>query len=475
MKDARAQVSQGAAAAPWAAMPVWERLPRLAAFPLQPVPLAYNLAASALACVAAGLLFDRNLPASFLSLGELALVFAAASLAVAHFALRAIELTSAGYLDSRGYPPGSVRPDLGRPARLLVLTFVAPLLVGCVASQMPFWAAFLALLAGSLVLPAALITLARTDSYHETFKPGRLWRNAAGTGAAYGLLCVFFLLFYGSFYEIVAGAVRHLTQVVLAPVPEGGLRRGASAPAVLRETLSLGGFSVVFFLLNFAAHYFQTLGAVLVGYTMYQCSEVLGVPVVGPGDAGARRARGRQAHERHHREAMIAKLVASGEMAEAISLVNDELAKRPNDISLHARLHVLLLQEGLKAKIEAHAARYFDLLMDVSNTRDAMVLWQQTRAMFPEFRPRDPSHLTLLARDALTDGRPQLAAELVRGFDRRFPAHPSIPDAYVIGARALLQGGRPDQAQRLLQLVVDLYPGSEATVEAKRYLQRFSR
>jgi tetratricopeptide (TPR) repeat protein len=477
MKGAQAQASPASSArpAPWAVTPVWQRLPGLAAFAWQPVPLLYNVAASALACAAADFVFDRKLPAAVVTLGELALVLAAASLVVAHFALRAIEHTSAGYLDSRAYPPGSLRFDLARPARMLVLTFVAPLLAGCVASLLPTWAALLVLLAGSLLLPAALMTLARTDSFHEVFEPRRLWSTATRTGAGYALLCAFFVLMYGGFYEVLAGAAHRATQVVLAPPPEDGVRRGAQAAAILHETLSLGGFSVFFFVLSFAANYFQILASVLVGYTMYQYSDALGVQVIGPGEARARRAMGSEAHARRHREAMIAKLVAGGEMAEAISLINDELAQRPNDVSLHSRLHVLLLQEGLKTKIESHAARYFDLLMDASNIREAMALWEQTRAMIPDFTPRDPAHLTVLARDALAEGRLQLAADLVRGFDRRFPAHPAIPDAYLIGARALLQGGRPDQAQRLLQLVVDLYPASQASAEAKRYLERFVR
>jgi tetratricopeptide (TPR) repeat protein len=259
--------------------------------------------------------------------------------------------------------------------------------------------------------------------------------------------------------------------VHVVPTAQGG--HGVGAPQI---SVSMAGFALLFFSIIVVANYFFILTCALIGYAMYQYSEVLGVAVVGPGEAGAPGgATSAAAHARRQREALIGKMVAAGEIREAIELINNELRERPTELSLHVRLHTLLLHEGSRPKIEAHAERYLELLLAASNTREALALWEQTRAMFPAFAPRDPAQWTLLANEALAAGKPAVAAELIRGFDRKFPGHPKVPDAYVIGARLLLQGAQPAQAQRLLAHVVSMYPNTPAAEEAKRYLERFAK
>jgi hypothetical protein len=94
--------------------------------------------------------------------------------------------------------------------------------------------------------------------------------------------------------------------------------------------------------------------------------------------------------------------------------------------------------------------------------------------MFADFAPRDPARLPQLAGAAIDALKPDVAAQLIRGFDRKYPGHPKVPDVYVIGARILLQSDRAAEAQRLLEYVTATYPASAAAAEAKRYLVRFA-
>jgi tetratricopeptide (TPR) repeat protein len=212
----------------------------------------------------------------------------------------------------------------------------------------------------------------------------------------------------------------------------------------------------------------------LIGYAMYQYSEVLGIAVVGPGESRQSGPISATAHERRVREAMIGKLIAAGELREAMELISDEMRLRPGDLSLHVRMHTLLLHEGSRPRIEAHAERYLEMLLAASNTKEALTLYEQTQAMFPAFAPHDPARLPQLAAAAIDALKPDLAAQLVRGFDRKYPGHPKVPDVYVIGARIMLQSQHATEARRLLDYVTATYPQSAAAQEAKRYLARFA-
>ena len=166
-------------------------------------------------------------------------------------------------------------------------------------------------------------------------------------------------------------------------------------------------------------------------------------------------------------------MIEAGEFREALELLSDELRQRPNDLSLHVRLHALLLQEGSRPRIEDHAARYLELLLAAGSLKEALALFQQTREMFPEFLPREPARLPQLASAAIDVPDPKLAALLVRGFDKKYPGHPSIPEVYVVGARILLLTSRTREAKALFQHVTATYPQSAAAAQARLYLARF--
>lgn len=453
--------------------PFWRRAPKLLLFPLQRRPLLFNIASAFAATALAYILIDPNLPLSLASLGVLLLVFCAGTFVVGTYAYTVIEHTATGYLDSRAYPPSRQAVDVVRAAKVFALLVGFPVAVGVLASFLPPIIGKCLWLLVSLVLPAMTIVMIQTDSFAEVLDPSRCLKAVLAIGAPYLLLCLVLLVADLCVYEIAANGARAVTR--LPPLPPPDVVRRGVAPVIRHESLSMGSFSAFFLGLGWLVNYLLVLANVLLGYAMFQYSEALGVEVVGPGESRAKGATSAATHARRQREALIAKMVTRGEVAEAIGLVNNDLGERPTDIGLHARLHELLLVEGSGPKIEAHATRFLDLLMAASNTREGLALYEKTRAQFPTFTPREPAGLPLLAREALAAGRPDVAAELVRGFDKRYPAHPQIPDAYVIGARVLLQGGQPEQAKRLLQHVVATWPATPATAEAKRFLERFDK
>jgi len=447
-----------------AVMPFWQRMPQLFLFPLQREPLIRNLVATMVLCAAAWYASPLG-SASALSRLLLVLAWCGSTLYITQFAFLVIERSSAGYLDTRSYPPQPGRPEWLRPVKMFLVLVLVPLVIVVLGQLfLPGVLVLLAVLAFALLLPASVMVMTMNDSFAAAANPVICARTAWRIGPPYLLLCLYLvLLMIGSSQAI------HF----LLPDPRSSLSPsgGASAPA---PAGAAGAFGASLLVMTVVGNYFLVLTCALIGYVMYQYSEVLGITVVGPGDLRAQRKTSATAHARRQRDALIGKLVTSGDFREALELISDELRLRPMDLSLHARFHTLLLNEGSRPRIEDHADRYIELLLGASNTKEALDLLTQTRKRYPEFTPRDPARLPQLAAAAIDALQPELAAELIRGFDRKHPGHPGIPDVYVLGGRLMLQANRMTEAKQLFLHVTKLYPQAAAAAEAKRYLQRFS-
>jgi TolA-binding protein len=86
--------------------------------------------------------------------------------------------------------------------------------------------------------------------------------------------------------------------------------------------------------------------------------------------------------------------------------------------------------------------------------------------------PRDVANVVPLAQAALRAGKPKAAGMLIRGFDKKNPNHPDIPRAYLVGAQIMAEyAGKPVEARRILEHLVQRYAGDAAATEAGRYLE----
>jgi len=454
-----------------AVTPFWQRMPRLFLFPLQGAPLKRIVIAAVGFCIVAWFQYPGLFTSPLRAGITLILGWCAATLFVAHYAFLVIERTAFGYLDSRSYPRNQGAVDWRRPLKMFVVMVVVPaaiLIIGHLG--LPGFLVLLLLLAFALLLPASVMVMTMTDSFHDAVNPMRCLQTALNIGAPYLLLCLFLLM-------LLIGSQQTLNVLLPGPgtahtatVVAGAVPTAPTTPPVPESTLSL---AFTWLVVSLVGGYFLVLMCVLIGYVMYQYSSVLGIAVVGPGDARVRGSMSAAAHARRVREAMIGKLVAAGEFREATELLSEELRERPTDLSLHVRMHTLLLHEGSTPRIQEHAERYLELLLAASNDKAALELFEKMRERVPGFAPREVGRLPQLASAAIDAGKPALAAELVRGFDRKYPGHPKIPDVYVVAARVMLQANRASEAQGWLEHVSKTYPNTPAAAQAKRYLARF--
>jgi hypothetical protein len=250
----------------------------------------------------------------------------------------------------------------------------------------------------------------------------------------------------------------------------GGIRAGIAAG------FGFGGVVLVL-LLSIAFWYFTYVICALIGYTMYQYADRLDISVVGPGEERIKSLTGRHADVKARtRDQLIGQMVTHGELKEAVELLNDDLRQRPNDLSLHARLHKLIIAENYQPRVEDHTEKYLALLVKSDNWREALDLVEEALARRADWSPRQAEMIAPLARAALQKGKPQLAGTLIRGFDRKYPNHADTAKVYFVGAQLMAESARkPDEARRILNHLLQKHAADPVAAEARRYLEVLDR
>ena len=98
--------------------------------------------------------------------------------------------------------------------------------------------------------------------------------------------------------------------------------------------------------------------------------------------------------------------------------------------------------------------------------------WSACRARAPDFALEEAGHTLALAQAAWKGGDARTALELLKGFDKRYRGHASVPDAYELIVRVLVQGlGKPEPARAVLTALQQRYPDSPQTREAEWLLR----
>ncbi len=441
-----------------AAEPFWQRIQKFFLLPLDRAVLLRIAGLSGVLVVSLVLLLFGAFGVVLLAAVVFVLLVAGA-----RYGFKIIERSSKGYLIPSDYP----LTDEDLVGRYLPYKYVAMNMVFALLAAL-----FLSILGGHeilgiliwgfffvLLMPAATMRLVMTGSLRGALNPEELVNVIRRIGKPYAALCAF--VFF-------ADLSRTWGMVFLGSA--GGVGAGG---------VSGVGFLVAMlvFLLSVGFWYFSYVICALIGYAMYQYADRLQISVVGPGEERLMSSTGRHADVKARtRDALIGQMVTQGEIKEAIDLLNDDLAKRPNDLSLHARLHKLIVAENYIPRIEDHTERYLALLVKSQNWREALDLVEEALARRADWNPRHAESIAPLARAALQKGRPQLAATLIRGFDKKHANHPDIPQVYFVGAQLMAETARkPDDARRILQHLLQKYGNDPVAEEAKRYLEVLDR
>lgn len=442
--------------------PFWRRGPRLLAVTLDWPVLLHVLLLAAL-CASVPLAFRLGAAASVVAV----VVLLVASAYGLGYGFIIAERAGLGFLRPSLYPDAPLGTGwIGAVQYVAInLLFVGAWMGMAWASHGTAWLTALAwLVLFVLLLPAATLRLIAGGNLATAIGPDAVRKAVVAVG-----------LPYIGFLVVVLGAEWLRGYGLPSLVAAAGFGAQAVLAALGGKPPALGGGAVLWLFLVAAVFWVVTYAlCALVGYVAYQHAEALQVVVIGPGDneRGARTRLRRVDVQRRTRDALVTRMLADGDVREAIAQIEGDLRQRPNDLSLHARLHKLLLREGDRARIENHTERCIELFLRIDTPVEAVPLVADVIGRNRHWRPRAAEQVVPLARAALEQGRADVAVHLLRGFDKKHPRHPDLPHVYLLGALAMLRsGGAEEQAAHLLEQVALRYPEHPAAVEAVRHLQ----
>ena len=409
--------------------PFWLRLPRFFLFPLQWEPLLYALVLS----LCSLLVFVIPLPFAIFLL-ELGILLAAS-----RYSFQIIQLSSEGFLRTRDFP-NQRDPDLvNLPWKLFAILLVMGFAVGAVTlvSRNLAIAAWAVL---TFALPAIVVVLVQTASLGQSLNPASWWDVMRAIGWHYVALWAFLFFLSG-------GA--EIALPMLVPLV---------APWMLLP------------LVNFVLIYFSWAMSALLGYAMYQYHDELGIDLrfAAPAAPGERDV----SEEARAIDAHVADMVEHGEIDNAVGIAYDAARTADNDLHAQRRYHRVLAVSSKTDDLLRHGKRFIALLMRSKLESEAMGVYRTCMAKDPAFTCDDPSHVVAFARVLWRAGDARAALGLLKGFDRRNAGHASIPDAYELAARVLIQGmDRRDLALPILHTMKKRYPKTPQTEEVRWLLR----
>ena len=443
--------------------PFWQRIHKFFLLPLDRAVLLHIGALGVAAVLSFMLVFLGAFGAILMLVALLAQMVVGA-----RYGFKLIERSSKGFLRPTDYPLSDddlVSPYL--PYKYVAMNFVFGVVLALFSAltRSEFVTFTLGLLLFVGILPAATMRLVITGSLRGALNPTEIVALIQRMGKPYAALAAFVLCtdlcrIYGMRAIAVAGGL-------------GTVVAGALGP----KGLGFGGFALIFFL-AVGFWYFTYVACALIGYAMYQFADRLDISVVGPGERSLRSTATARTVDlkARTRDSLIGQMVTAGEIKEAIDLLSHDLGQRPNDLSLHSRLHRLLIAEGNSLRIEDHTDKYLTLLVKSQNWHEALELYQEAVARRADWTPRDATNVIPLAQAALRSGKAREAGTLIRGFDKKHPNHPDIPRAYLVGAQIMAEHARqPIEAKRILEHIVQRYGADPAASEASKYLEVMRR
>jgi tetratricopeptide (TPR) repeat protein len=221
-------------------------------------------------------------------------------------------------------------------------------------------------------------------------------------------------------------------------------------------------------LLSFVEFYFALITYHMMGYVIYQYHEGLGVDTeVSFEQAEAKLSPGKAG------DPILVKLgtlIANGQQNEAVDLLQDALRTRWENNDLHERYQKLLVATGKQIPALHHGREFINKLVLEKRFFQALDLCEQCLKMDPEFQLQDSFQVFELASAARMERRYQLALDLMRRFDRRYPEHQHVPAVYLLTAQILgEQLNLYNEAIQILQAIQIKFPHHPLAVEALAY------
>ncbi|MFZ5522770.1 MAG: hypothetical protein ACOY9D_01625 [Pseudomonadota bacterium] len=412
--------------------PFWRRLPQFFLYPMQ----AGSMMRIAGYSVFGGL--SMFIPATFGGLLRLILW-----IVFLKYAFLVMERTANGQFDE----PNGVNGEKGDAAQVMRqfgLFLIFGLLFVLLAYMFGEIGYGLGWLLMNVVPPAGIMIIAVTRSLGEALNPARILFYIKTIGSPYLALCFVLFSVTSSGQWLQGFMYTHINSWLVLP------------------------------LLSFVEFYFALITYHMMGYAIYQYHEGLGVEAA----VSFEKAEAKLAPDKAADPvlAKLGSLIASGQEEEAIDLLREALRTRWENNDLHERYQKLLFAAGKQTPALNHAREFIAKLVTEKRLFQALDLCEQCLKLDPEFQLQDSNQVHELASAANVGKRQQLALELMRRFDRRYPDHPHIPSVYLLSAQILSEHYRMNQeALQILHALQAKFPDHALASEARLYMESLNK
>lgn len=382
-------------------VPFWNRLPAFAFYPLRGVTLASLLVLTVLITFASFAPFIGWLLAGLIWLAALKQAF------------EMLLATANGRMDA---PVVSFDIGNGTVVRYVLLQLTAilfPLLLGLLLSPA---IGLIALLLMGVLLPAATIGLAISESLRVALNPEYLMRIATRIGWPY-------LAVVGLSLVIQYSAAN--ADALLAHVLPGPLA------AATGTAFSLWALFATFHLM---------------GYLVWQYHETLDFEPEAPLTPGEL-PKTRDAELLARMEGLI----GAGEVDVALAHLRDEVRDRAVDLPVHELYRRALKLKGDTKPLLDHAKLMLQALIVARQDRKALALIRDSLALDPAFSPFEIDDAERLAQVAQLGGQTDLALAMLKGLIDAHPRHARLPHwALQASDLTLRRGEDPGRAKQWL-------------------------
>lgn len=410
--------------------PVWERLPQIFGYPFKPACLTtLGLAA---------LLYAIGMLVPLLGL----ILVIVAWVVLYKFAYDALEATARGWMTP---------PEIQRKSNswVLVKTFGLFVLLGVAVTGIAIVTGSMVLMAATALfivaaLPAAIITLAMSNSLMAALNPATWIRVMRSVGLPYFIASLLLLML-----SISQGMAESMVAGVFGPNLLGQV-----------GVFLIGG-------------YFLVASFHLMGYLVYQHHDSLGVEQEVSAADRARAANPDLTALLQEVEG----LVADGNVDDAIDRLQREFRQSGLQPQEHERYRKLLRLQGRTEDLLAHSRAYIStLLYGLEQPKKAMRIAEEALRLDTNFQPEDPKQVRDLARLADQYEHHDLVLRLTSPFGKENPKHPHLPENYYLGAKALFEGrGDEQKALKILRQLQKHFPEHELRDHVDELAERAER
>ena len=412
--------------------PFWQRIPKFFLYPMHVEPLLYIVFLS----LATLLGFILPAPAPFDSIIVNFLVW----LAFVRYGYQVLDQTSRGLLTPNQHRRNNNESRTYLPYKQYAVIVIMGGICTLAAALNPLLFGVL-LVYCTLAMPASVMVLSVTESFFSALNPLSIMGMMQAIGLPYLGLCAFLFML---------GTSQQILQSTLLP---------RISPWLFMP------------MVTFVGMYFTLIMFNMMGYVLYQYHHMLGLSI-----SDRAHDKNGQTSQEDDQNAQIGRLIAAGELEEALELAYEAQRTAPDDINAHERYHKLLGMTERQDRLVSHAHRFLILLLYKQQDDKALALYQEMRLLDSKFEPEQSQQIFALAQAARRKRDFKLALALIKGFDKRIPRPREIPEVYLFAAKIFSEDLHQDaHAKPILKVLLERYPEHEASLEAQKMLAALDR